>query len=112
VEVEPMDFVVEQDADHRFRVSGEVDMATAQQLFQLLEPAVRSGGEIRVDVSAMTFLDSVGLQTLAALGKRCVNGDSIVIEGATGQVAKLFEIVGADMLPNLVIRWDGARTAR
>ena len=46
-------------------VAGEVDIATAPQLAEILANAA-NGGDVRVDISAVTFLDSSGLQALVA----------------------------------------------
>ena len=107
-----MDFRLEQDADLRFRLSGEVDMDTARQMIQQLEPAVQVGRDVWVDVSGLTFLDSAGVHALIDLGYLCGNGGRIIIEGPTGQVEKLFRLIGADTFPNLVIRWDRSPAER
>ena len=38
------------------------------------------------------------------LADRCANGHRIVVEGPTARVARLFELVGAESYPNVVIR--------
>src|SRR6478736_4399478 len=47
---------------HLVRVSGEVDLASAPQLSEVLGQF--ANGTLRVDLSAVTFLDSSGLRTL------------------------------------------------
>ena len=49
---------------HLVTVSGEVDLATAPQLPEALAQA--RNGTVRLDISAVTFLDSSGLQALVA----------------------------------------------
>jgi len=46
-----MDFHVERDGDHRFRLFGELDLANADDLYRQLEPTVREDGGLRLDLS-------------------------------------------------------------
>jgi anti-anti-sigma factor len=83
---------------------GELDMATADQLYVQLEPAVRDGREVRLDASQLTFIDSAGLHAIVRLCTQCGNGGRVVIERPTSEVARVFELIRADTVPNLVIR--------
>ncbi|MEV4624408.1 STAS domain-containing protein [Asanoa sp. NPDC049573] len=59
----------EGDSDHRrVVVTGEVDMATADQMFQAAtrEPAT----EVTLDLRAVTFFDSAAIQALVRLTDR------------------------------------------
>ena len=66
-----MDFHVERDGDHRFRLFGELDLANADDLYRQLEPTVREDGGLRLDLSQLTFMDSQGIHVLLKLAKRC-----------------------------------------
>jgi anti-anti-sigma factor len=99
-----VDFRVERDGDHRFRLFGELDMANASDLFRQLERAAQQDGDLRLDLSQLTFMDSTGVHVLVRLADRCASGHRIVVEGPTAQVARLFELVGAESYPNVVIR--------
>ena len=101
-----MDFHVERDGDHRFRLFGELDLANADDLYRQLEPAVQEDGGLRLDLSQLTFMDSQGIHVLLKLAKRCANGNRIVVEGSTAYVARLFELISAEQFPDVVIR-DG-----
>src|SRR2546423_13795151 len=47
-----------------FRLTGELDVATAPQLTDALEPALRRGGDVTLDLSDLSFVDSTRLQGL------------------------------------------------
>lgn len=96
-----MDFRVERDGDQRFRLCGELDLANADDAYGQLEPAVREYGGLCLDLSQLTFIDSQGIHVLLELAKRCAGGNRIVVEGSTAYVARLFELVSANSLPNL-----------
>lgn len=51
-------------------VRGELDMQTAPELQRVLEDLVRTGhGDISVDCSGLTFIDSSGLATFTRIDK-------------------------------------------
>ena len=99
-----MDFRVDRDGDRQFRLVGELDMASASELFSQLECDAQQDGDLRLDLSQLTFMDSTGVHVLARLADRCANGHRVVVEGPTARVAKLFELVGAESHPNVEIR--------
>ena len=101
-----MAFQVARDGDHRYRLMGELDLATAGDLYRQLAPTVGDGRDLRVDASALTFIDIAGLRALAALGDGCMNGGRIVLERPTGPVRRLLVLVGAERFPNVVVE-DG-----
>jgi anti-sigma B factor antagonist len=79
-------------------VAGELDIATAPQLCARLD-ATRVGRRPRllVDLSAVDFCDSTGLRALlgAASEVRAHGGRFAIVCPASGDVARLLEIVGA-----------------
>jgi anti-sigma B factor antagonist len=66
----PTDFgvaIVQVDGHTKVRVTGEIDLATAPQLRQRLDSVIAAGtGDVDLDVSDVTFLDSSGLVVLLA----------------------------------------------
>jgi anti-anti-sigma factor len=101
-----MAFQVARDGDHRYRLMGELDLATAGNLYRQLSPVVRDGRDVLVDASALTFIDIAGLRALAGLGDRCMNGGRIVLQRPTAPVRRLLVLVGTERFPNVVVR-DG-----
>ena len=77
------------------RVRGEIDMATAPQLRELLEQLVSSGSRrIVLDCRELEFLDSSGIGVLVAARNRMGDGAELVIESPPPQVLKVLEITG------------------
>jgi anti-sigma B factor antagonist len=76
-------------------VHGEIDMATAPQLRDLLDELV-SGGSRRIvlDCRDLGFLDSSGIGVLVAARNRMGDGGELVIDSPTPQVLKVLEITG------------------
>lgn len=78
--------------------AGQVDLATAPRLAEALAQAQAGGiGETVLDLTAVDFLDSVGVGVLveAAVAAR-QRGAALSVRGATGWVARVLEITGVD----------------
>lgn len=77
-------------------VSGDIDLATAPALRELLEEKLEQGySDIVVDLTDVTFLDSTGLGVLVAALKKCreVDGDLRLVI-TEPRILKLFAITG------------------
>jgi anti-anti-sigma factor len=87
-----------------YRLIGSLDVPSAGGLSELFDELCRSAGDVTLDVSAVTFMDSGALraiiQTCFGLG-----GSGVVrIVNPTGQVRRLFELAGVErQMPNLVV---------
>lgn len=86
---------------HLVSLSGELDVATADGLFEWVSDI--AGSTIVVDLSEVTFLDSSGLALLARLRNRF--GDEVVITRPRPNVTRVFEITG---LSSWLTDWDPA----
>ena len=81
-------------------VSGEVDLATAPALERtLLDAAEDQTGEVIVDLTWCSFLDSRGLTALLAARERLGHSDqSLGLVVSNPHVMKIFQITGFDQL--------------
>jgi len=79
---------------HVLRLAGEVDVATAPRLRDRLVSLVTGGQrDLIVDLSGVTFIDSMGLGALVSGLKRArAQGGDLRLVGATDHVAKVLEI--------------------
>jgi anti-sigma B factor antagonist len=88
----------------RFRAVGELDMSTAEELLTGLEPAVSDGpGDVVVDVSQLSFVDSSGLRALIHVSRKLEGRGRLVLMGPTPQVQRLLGLVQAETFPNFEI---------
>ena len=80
------------------RLSGELDCATAPRLRDVLETESAAGtARIIVDIRALTFIDPSGARPLVEISRD--QRTSMTVRGATGRVARAFELLGlADLL--------------
>ena len=73
------------------RVSGEVDLASHEQLTDRLREAAAANGPVVVDLSRCSFIDSSGIRALL-LGER--EADRFALAGAGEQVKRVLEMTG------------------
>jgi anti-sigma B factor antagonist len=77
----------------RVVVRGEVDMATAPQLRELLEGLIESGSKrIVIDCRELSFLDSSGIGVLVAARNRLGDDGDIVLDSPQAHVRKVLDI--------------------
>jgi anti-sigma B factor antagonist len=77
-------------------LAGELDLASAPVLHELLLEAASAGIEtIKIDIQRLTYIDSAGLGVLVSAHKRLEsNGGSLVISGPTPRVMRVLSISG------------------
>ena len=76
-------------------VRGEIDLATAPQLREVLHELIQGGAqEIVLDCHGLEFLDSSGIGLLVASRKRLGAGGSLVIDSPPDHVRKVLELTG------------------
>ena len=95
--------IIELDGQRGLRLVGALTAESVPRLkkaFALL----RGAGQATLDLSKLTFVDSTGLHTIAALA-RAENGNGrVILQGATPQIARLLEITNLAAHPDLDIR--------
>jgi anti-sigma B factor antagonist len=82
------------------RVSGEIDLHTAQSLRDAALAALRQhGATLRIDLREVPFMDSTGLEVLLATRRRAqLEGGSLTLVGPTPAVRRVIEVTGLDKL--------------
>lgn len=84
-------------------LSGELDMSTIASVRPPLEHAARPGADVRLDLAALEFMDSSGLNLLLAVLHRLGPTGRLTLSRPTGIVVRLLRISGVDARPNVVI---------
>ena len=81
-------------------VGGELDMATAPMLEAALEDSIAQGGLILLDLSAVGFVDSMGMRGIVQVARKLRSG-CVVLHGVQERVKKVFDLVRLADQPNL-----------
>lgn len=93
-----IEFEIEGTADEpRLRIQGEIDIATAPQLRDVLTNLVHGAPRrITLDLGAVGFVDSAGLGVLVGAMRKLqdANGGRLTIVSVQDSVRKIFEITG------------------
>ena len=83
-------------------VRGEIDMATAGQLWTALEAAMDACSKVEVDLRETTFIDSSGLAVLVKAHHRSGRApDAIVVREPSAAIRKILALAGMDKLFDL-----------
>jgi anti-sigma B factor antagonist len=86
-----------------FRVAGDLDVSTVELLADALEQAVVAGGDVRIDLSEVDFIDSTGLQLLVRSARRLEDRGRLILVSPQPRVRLLFDYVLLDRRANVEI---------
>lgn len=97
-----MDFAVEQrleQGDVVLDIRGDIDVATAPQLWRELEPQLDTTRHVVVDLSKVSFIDSTGVGTIIrAVNALRERGQRLTLRSPTPMTKTVFETVGLHRL--------------
>jgi anti-anti-sigma factor len=80
------------------RLAGELDLATAPELSDVLRGLEPGCKRIILDLTSLEFIDSTGLRLAVAEHDRAsLDGFEFVITGAAGPVLKVLRLTGLDV---------------
>jgi anti-anti-sigma factor len=86
------------------RLSGEVDISNAGALTSVLATETALGGDLTVDLVAVSFLDSTGLESLIRAARDLEGKGRLILVSPQDSVRRLFELVLLDRRSNVEIR--------
>ena len=101
--------VVERVGPRIFRLIGELDASNVGDVDTLLDEEIHRGGDLTLDLSELTFVESVGVGLLATTAQRLVGRGSLILLSPDHSVRRVLELVQLDRLPNVkIIEADSA----
>lgn len=83
------------------RICGELDAATAGIAATALEAAAAGGGDVVVDVSGLTFIDSTGIRLLLLTCGSLEGRGTLVLRSPVAMVQRVIDLTGLEKVPNL-----------
>ena len=79
------------------RAAGEIDVATAPQIETELLALIEKGGNVTLDLGAVSFIDSSGLRALVTARQRAEECSvSFALAGRSPAVDRLLQVTGLD----------------
>ncbi len=96
------------DAQTRFVLAGELDIATADELGTQLEAAaIGADGHLVIDLTAVTFMDSTGLRKLITAHREAEeHGYAFTIVTGESPAKRVLELTRMDGVLNAVATLD------
>lgn len=100
---------VEAAGEHRgVRVIGELDASTAEILAGALREPLRQDGDLLLDVSELSFVDSAGIRLILVTCEALEGRGTVILRSPSGMVRRVIELTGIDKVPNLRVEADSA----
>jgi anti-sigma B factor antagonist len=96
---QPFDIV--QYGPNMFFLGGELDMSVDSRLREAVADAVRAGGPILFDLSALTFLDSTGLHAFLSIAKALGDDGCLLLHAPRDNVRRVLDLVRIDDITNI-----------
>ena len=95
----------------RICLEGRMDLQGTQAIDQKFAFATSTKGlKLAVDLSAVSFLASIGLRTLLTAARaQAGRGGKMVLVGPNDMVRKTLEIAGVDRIVPIVPDWESAQ---
>ena len=104
----PEEFAIsadQRDGSVQLTLRGELDLATAPELEQLVNERIDAGDEVVVDLRPLEFMDSSGIRVLVAAHARAGRTGTrliVVRPKSDSAVAKIVEVSGLESELNIV----------
>jgi anti-sigma B factor antagonist len=103
-----MGFTIEpvEGGQREFRLVGELDLATAAGMSETLSASADQEGDLRLDVSGLSFIDSSGIRALLMVAERLGSRGRLILVNPSEAVHRTLLLVGIDRAENLDITKD------
>ena len=87
------------DGHYRVTLTGELELATRDQLEAALNTALESDApNIVLDLDRLTFIDSAGLATLLRIARSRRGDERLKMTRGSGEVAQMFRLTALDLV--------------
>lgn len=94
--------VIPIDSVRAVRVEGELDLATASELHQVLGDAAAAGGPLVVDATSLSYLDSTGIHVFLRAAEQVARGGWCVYLHINDEmVEEVLRLTGLDRMPHI-----------
>ena len=92
-----------------FRLIGELDISNAETLAAVLDREVEEQGDISLDLSDLTFIDSSGIRVLLRAMDRLSGRGKIILASPTSSVRHVLSLMGLDDHDSIRVVGPGER---
>jgi anti-anti-sigma factor len=99
----PLAGVVERAGPRVYRLMGELDSSNVGDVDAVLESDIPLGGDLTLDLSELTFVDSMGIGLFATAAERLAGRGNLILLSPNHSVGRLLELVQLHRRPNVKI---------
>jgi anti-anti-sigma factor len=85
--------VVERVGPRVFRLIGELDASNVGDVSILLDEEILRGGNLTIDLSELTFVDSMGVGLLATVAEKIAGRGDLILVAPDHSVRRILELV-------------------
>lgn len=97
-------FKIERAEGYReFRLAGELDLAGQNAFAEALSEEIGLEGDLTLDLSELTFIDSAGIQALIRAADNLKDRGRLILRAPGKTVMRVFDLVRLDTAPNMQI---------
>jgi anti-anti-sigma factor len=86
-----------------FRLVGELDASNVGLLSDVLEPEIRKGGNITLDLAGLAFMDSSGIQVLVSTAQGLHGSGRLVLLSPGELVKRVLSLIPMEKMANVDI---------
>jgi anti-anti-sigma factor len=86
-----------------FRLTGEMDLASKEAFNEALVLEIGQEGDLTLDLSGLTFIDSTGIQALIKAAETLHERGRLILRAPGKNVLKVFDLMRMDTAPNVQI---------
>jgi anti-anti-sigma factor len=85
------------------RLIGELDASNADELLDTLQPQLDQPGDLVLDLSGLSFIDSMGLRSFLRIATTLETSGKLILDSPQRSVARTIELVGLERAPNIAV---------
>jgi anti-anti-sigma factor len=89
------------DAPSGWRLTGDLSSENAHQLAAALAPDGRPAGDLTLDLTGLTFVDTIGLHVIARVAAYLDGGGRVILSSPEPWLRKVLLLSGIDTFPNV-----------
>jgi anti-anti-sigma factor len=95
--------VLETNDPRSLRLLGELDHGTAGDFERDVESKVREPGDLTMDLSGLSFLDSMGVRAIIRAAQSLHSSGSLILRWPSSAVARTLRLAGVGQLPHVEV---------
>jgi anti-anti-sigma factor len=98
-----VDNLIEHSGPGIYRLIGELDASNVADVDAVLESGMPLAEDLTLDLSELTFVDSMGISLFASLAQKLEGRGELILFAPDHSVRKILELVGLHDRPNVRI---------